>query len=168
MGTATTYLSPAKFLAPDLHPETLPNPPDLLILNQPIAHFDVFARLWKHTSYRVCADGGANRLFDMFEGTLAVHRDSYVGRSPRVRHDTDWHSCPILFTVTSILCATMFVRTMQHMASMCRKTMISIAQTSERIYRNFPREAPHRRRKTCSSSGLWQVELIRASDCYTK
>jgi thiamine pyrophosphokinase len=56
-------------------------PPDLLILNQPIAHFDVFARLWSHTGYRVCADGGANRLFDMFVGNLVVQRERYVRRA---------------------------------------------------------------------------------------
>lgn len=53
--------------------------PDLLILNQPITHFAAFARLWKHTKYRVCADGGANRLFDMFEGGLEAQREHHVG-----------------------------------------------------------------------------------------
>jgi len=81
MSTTSNDLYPARFLAEDLHPEDSANPPDLLILNQPIAHFDAFARLWEHTSYRVCADGGANRLFDMFEGTLAVQRERYVGKS---------------------------------------------------------------------------------------
>ena len=73
--------TPAKFLAEDIHPEDSANPPDLLILNQPIAHFDAFARLWRHTSYRVCADGGANRLFDVFGGDLASQRERYVWRS---------------------------------------------------------------------------------------
>tara|TARA_R110002003_G_scaffold626_2_gene20875 strand:+ start:8415 stop:9248 length:834 start_codon:yes stop_codon:yes gene_type:complete len=73
-------LQPSKFLAKGRHQEDAANPPDLLILNQPIAHFDAFARLWRHTGYRVCADGGANRLFDMFEGELAVQRECYVGR----------------------------------------------------------------------------------------
>jgi thiamine pyrophosphokinase len=72
---------PAKFLAEDVHPEDAACPPDLLILNQPIAHFDAFARLWRHTNYRICADGGANRLFDMFEGHLAVQRKLYVGEA---------------------------------------------------------------------------------------
>lgn len=74
----TTELYPSKFLAEDLHPEKSANPPDLLILNQPIAHFDAFARLWRHTEFRVCADGGANRLFDMFEGGLVDKRGTYV------------------------------------------------------------------------------------------
>jgi thiamine pyrophosphokinase len=81
MSITTTDLFPAKFLAEDQHPEDSASPPDLLILNQPIAHFDAFARLWEHTGYRVCADGGANRLYDMFEGNLAEQRERYVGES---------------------------------------------------------------------------------------
>ena len=73
-----TALFPARFLSDETHTESSSNPPDLLILNQPITHFDAFARLWRHTSYRVCADGGANRLFDMFEGELVAQRENYV------------------------------------------------------------------------------------------
>ncbi|KAF2090931.1 thiamine pyrophosphokinase, partial [Saccharata proteae CBS 121410] len=40
--------------------------PSLLILNQPVPSWDVFERLWQHCGYRLCADGGANRLFDNF------------------------------------------------------------------------------------------------------
>ncbi|KAG9382679.1 thiamine pyrophosphokinase [Pyrenophora tritici-repentis] len=69
---------PGKFLADAAHPETTSNPPDLLILNQPIAHFDAFSRLWKHSGHRICADGGANRLFDMFKGDLAEQRKHYL------------------------------------------------------------------------------------------
>ena len=72
-------LSPADFLATDVDLKNVASTADLLILNQPIAHFDAFARLWKHTGYRICADGGANRLFDMFQGELAIQRESYVG-----------------------------------------------------------------------------------------
>lgn len=81
-------ISPATFLARDLDPKaSSAAPPDLLILNQPIAHFDVFARLWSHTGYRVCADGGANRLFDMFIGDLVVRRERYVRRAVRMALD---------------------------------------------------------------------------------
>ncbi|KAH7072201.1 thiamine pyrophosphokinase [Paraphoma chrysanthemicola] len=71
-------LRPARFLAEDQHPEHTQNPPDLLILNQPISHFEAFARLWRHTSYRICADGGANRLFDMFEGDMETEREHFL------------------------------------------------------------------------------------------
>ncbi|KAF2028346.1 thiamine pyrophosphokinase [Setomelanomma holmii] len=76
-------LWPARFLLENSHPEASATSPDLLILNQPITHFDAFARLWKHTSYRLCADGGANRLFDMFEGDLIVQREHYL---PNIIH----------------------------------------------------------------------------------
>ncbi|KAF2846646.1 thiamine pyrophosphokinase [Plenodomus tracheiphilus IPT5] len=69
---------PAKFLAESAHTEQSPSPPYLLILNQPIAHFDAFSRLWKHSSFRVCADGGANRLHDMFGGHLETLREQYL------------------------------------------------------------------------------------------
>ncbi|EMD62460.1 hypothetical protein GGP41_002016 [Bipolaris sorokiniana] len=52
--------------------------PDLLILNQPITHFTAFEHLWKHSNYHVCADGGANRLFDMFAGELTQQREQFL------------------------------------------------------------------------------------------
>jgi thiamine pyrophosphokinase len=80
MGASTTdELFPASFLIEGKDSTDFETSPDLLILNQPIAHFDAFARIWKHTGYRICADGGANRLFDMFQGNLAMQRESYVG-----------------------------------------------------------------------------------------
>jgi thiamine pyrophosphokinase len=90
-------LYPAKFLAENAHPEKTSNPPDLLILNQPIAHFTAFSRLWKHTGYRICADGGANRLFDMFEGDLKGQREQYVSKTslPFTLYATDICSYPI-------------------------------------------------------------------------
>jgi thiamine pyrophosphokinase len=68
---------PGSFLGDDQLPQDT-RPPSLLILNQPIASFDIFARLWKHTRYRICADGGANRLYDMFKGALEKRRREYV------------------------------------------------------------------------------------------
>ncbi|KAF1850444.1 thiamine pyrophosphokinase [Cucurbitaria berberidis CBS 394.84] len=72
---------PARFLVESDHPEDSSTPPDLLILNQPIAHFAAFSRLWKHSKYRICADGGANRLFDMFQGDLAKQRAQFLPNS---------------------------------------------------------------------------------------
>ncbi|KAJ4289160.1 thiamine pyrophosphokinase [Kalmusia sp. IMI 367209] len=85
--------------------------PDLLILNQPITDFAVFARLWTRSRYRLCVDGGANRLYDMFGGDEAcragyipnaIHGDLdslrddvrayYVGRGAQVSQDPDQYS----------------------------------------------------------------------------
>lgn len=79
-GRGISELYPARFLAESAHPEKTSNPPDLLILNQPIAHFTAFLRLWKHTGFRICADGGANRLFDMLKDDLIQQREQYVSR----------------------------------------------------------------------------------------
>jgi thiamine pyrophosphokinase len=76
--STTDEFFPAHFLTESNDSKSFETPPDLLILNQPIAHFDAFARLWKHTGYRICADGGANRLFDMFCGDLVTQRENYV------------------------------------------------------------------------------------------
>lgn len=45
----------------------------LIILNAPIKDFEVFRRVWAHSMYRICADGGANRLHDLFD-TLRMKR----------------------------------------------------------------------------------------------
>jgi thiamine pyrophosphokinase len=78
-------LYPARFLTDGAHPEKTSNPPDLLILNQPITHFTAFSRLWEHTGYRICADGGANRLFDMLKDDLIEQRERYVSRMVIIR-----------------------------------------------------------------------------------
>lgn len=68
---------PAEFLGTDDLPAGSVGP-DLVILNQPIGSFGVFERLWHHARYRLCADGGANRLHDMFEGALEQKRNQFV------------------------------------------------------------------------------------------
>jgi len=74
----TSELFPGRFLAEQELADASCASPDLLILNQPITHFKPFSYLWKHSNYRVCADGGANRLFDMFQGELKEQRGDYV------------------------------------------------------------------------------------------
>jgi thiamine pyrophosphokinase len=39
----------------------------LIILNQPFSAA-LFDRLWASCGWHCCADGGANRLYDLFEG----------------------------------------------------------------------------------------------------
>lgn len=86
----TCELDPTIFLAAGDHPEKSANPPDLLILNQPITDFATFSRLWRHTNYRICADGGANRLHDMFEGDLERHKDEYVSEQTALQLSTNY------------------------------------------------------------------------------
>lgn len=77
--TEAAVFNPALFLAEGHVPASV-TPPCLLVLNQPIAQFSVFARLWNHTNYRICADGGANRLYDLFEDQTGAQRADYVTR----------------------------------------------------------------------------------------
>ncbi len=64
---------PADFLDENSDPSK--PQPALIILNQPIASFNVFRRLWYCSKYRLCADGGANRLFDLLSES---HRAEFV------------------------------------------------------------------------------------------
>ncbi|KAG9690882.1 thiamine pyrophosphokinase, partial [Aureobasidium melanogenum] len=57
--------------------------PALIILNQPIADTKVLGRLWNHTSYRLCADGGANQLYDLFTQNDPSQLDRYL---PNIIH----------------------------------------------------------------------------------
>ncbi|KAL9092118.1 MAG: hypothetical protein Q9165_004551 [Trypethelium subeluteriae] len=52
--------------------------PSLLILNQPILDLDLLQRLWKNSTFKICADGGANRLHDLFLTELEGFQDDYV------------------------------------------------------------------------------------------
>lgn len=46
--------------------ESSKRPHALIILNQRINRVDILKKLWAGATYRFCADGGANRLYDMF------------------------------------------------------------------------------------------------------
>jgi len=55
----------------------------LIILNAPIQNVAVLQRVWANSAFRLCADGGANRLHDLFggrKGSSAAprHRDAFV------------------------------------------------------------------------------------------
>ncbi|KAF4551993.1 thiamine pyrophosphokinase-like protein [Elsinoe fawcettii] len=40
----------------------------LIVLNCPIADSQLLQRVWSNASYRLCADGGANRVYDLYAG----------------------------------------------------------------------------------------------------
>jgi thiamine pyrophosphokinase len=73
----TSVLVPARLLTEERRTDEFTSP-NLVILNQPISDFAVFALLWKNTRYHICADGGANRLHDMFTGEMESRRADYV------------------------------------------------------------------------------------------
>lgn len=50
----------------------------LIVLNQPIADLELLHRLWVNTGYRVCADGGANRLYELFSEEMSSEREQFV------------------------------------------------------------------------------------------
>lgn len=52
----------------------------LLILNTPLPELAILRSIWANTSYHLCADGGANRLYDLFSFSshLEQQRSNYV------------------------------------------------------------------------------------------
>ncbi|KAK9463390.1 thiamine pyrophosphokinase [Lipomyces oligophaga] len=51
----------------------------LIILNQPINDLDLLDRVWKSSTIRACADGGANRLFDaLTESTRIKYKPDFI------------------------------------------------------------------------------------------
>jgi len=48
----------------------------LILLNQPFS-LGLLWKLWKVSSWKACADGGANRLYDSFSGELEDLRARY-------------------------------------------------------------------------------------------
>jgi thiamine pyrophosphokinase len=66
-------LNPTQYLTPPTqkengHPSITTTPKDaiaLIILNSPISDYPLFNRLYNHSSYTLCADGGADRLYNL-------------------------------------------------------------------------------------------------------
>ena len=60
----------------------------LIILNSPISDYEYFQRLYDHASFRICADGGANRLHDLMLNEFSDDRWDEALRSmpPDVIH----------------------------------------------------------------------------------
>jgi hypothetical protein len=52
----------------------------LIILNQPIKNFESLKSAWENTSFRICADGGANALREAT--SKAGCDDEFVGSLP--------------------------------------------------------------------------------------
>lgn len=70
-------MDPAAFLKPNGEGKDY----GLVVLNQPIDDDNVFSHAWKYCGVRVCADGGANRLYDYFgrdEKRRKAHLPDYI------------------------------------------------------------------------------------------
>lgn len=50
----------------------------LIILNTPLMSKDTLKTLWSSCSWHICADGGANRLHDMWGAGEESSREKYV------------------------------------------------------------------------------------------
>lgn len=155
-------------------PSDVTDSPDLLILNQPISDFAVFAQLWTRSRYRLCADGGANRLYDMFCGELQARRDDFVGilgfRS-RNRIILTANRYQIRFMGTLIRCATMCAPTMLIVGLKFLRIPINIAPISEKPCRKSllitsPHPSQLREKFLCLE--LWPEGLIKALECCTR
>ena len=59
-------LHPAKYLQAKAEGSNGDSGVALIILNSPISDHEGFRQLYRHASFRLCADGGANRLYDAF------------------------------------------------------------------------------------------------------
>lgn len=148
--------------------------PNLLILNQPISNFVVFAQLWSRTGYRLCADGGANRLYDMFCGELEARRDAYVGDPSfhlRTAYMLTRTRSQIQFTGTLIHYATTYDPTMLTAGLKFLRILTNVALILARLCRRLlldisPNHPSLRGKFWCLEP--WLGELIRALECCTR
>ncbi|KAF8249832.1 thiamine pyrophosphokinase [Wilcoxina mikolae CBS 423.85] len=88
--TSTTEWAPYSFCDANINWEGEGRLPfALLILNQRISNKALFTALWKNSSLQVCADGGANRLYDSLNPDERVKflPDSIIGDLDSLRGD---------------------------------------------------------------------------------
>ena len=71
----------------------------LIVLNQPVMRAG-FQQLWSHSTLRVCADGGANRLFDAVH-TKECIPDYVVGDLDSVRPDVrEYYTAKVIYRLS--------------------------------------------------------------------
>ncbi|KXL47607.1 hypothetical protein M433DRAFT_63938 [Acidomyces richmondensis BFW] len=85
---ASVELRPTQYLESKRPSGTSASKTALIVLNSPIPDLEYFRRLYNHAYFRVCADGGANRLHDMLVNRLPDARWAEALRSmpPDVIH----------------------------------------------------------------------------------
>ncbi|ORY52036.1 Thiamin pyrophosphokinase [Rhizoclosmatium globosum] len=89
----STYLLPPN---PGTETDDAPAKVALIMLNQPLCAPRHLQNLWSHASIRLCADGGANRLYDLFttdQERLKFLPDVIRGDLDSVRPEVkDWYA----------------------------------------------------------------------------
>ncbi|KAI9332391.1 thiamine pyrophosphokinase [Obelidium mucronatum] len=118
---ASLYLQPTNSSPPPPHA--------LIILNQPICARKYLRNLWTSAAIKICADGGANRLFDAFandEDRLEFLPDLIRGDLDSVRPDvSDWYSSHgVVISKSDCQYSTDFGKCVAHIESVEAKTGI--------------------------------------------
>ncbi|KAI7508259.1 thiamine pyrophosphokinase [Hortaea werneckii] len=120
MATESTHvqLHPAKYLQAKAEGSNGESGVALVILNSPITDHEGFRQLYRHASFRLCADGGANRLYDAFgtesnilpdliHGDLdsldATVRETYEKLGVQVSEDPDQYSTDFGKAITNVI-----------------------------------------------------------------
>ncbi|KAI5269806.1 thiamine pyrophosphokinase [Aureobasidium subglaciale] len=148
--------------------------PALIILNQPIADTRVLDRLWNHTSYRLCADGGANQLHDLFvlndpsrldqylpdivHGDLDSLRDDvkahYQGRGVEVTQDPDQYSTDFGKAIKQVLREQPWQRNFLVLGTIAGRLDQGIGLLSEIYREQHSKECPNLRFWLFSESSI--------------
>lgn len=89
-----------------LSPLSTPQPNRIaIVLNAPIADLQLLRRVWRNCGIRVCADGGANRLFDF----LHEGRKEREGGEEGEEEVGEVERLVSVISVLFVLCALCFV-----------------------------------------------------------
>ena len=88
---------PSQLLSGDRNSEAVETS-SLIILNQPIKSLERLETIWRNTSYRICADGGANILHDLLKSHKDALHQNMVCSS--IAHPTKRHEANLVCVET--------------------------------------------------------------------